>query len=64
MDMVKLGAEMPSFKLPFFIELSYKFRNFVVDGRYNFILTNIAENKKGKNNLFQFTLRYNSIYNL
>lgn len=44
------------FSIP--VGLSYEINNFVIDGRYNFGVTNIADNSDKKNSVFQFTLGY------
>ena len=36
----------------------YEFNNVVIDARYNFGVTNIADGGDAKNSVFQFTLGY------
>lgn len=50
------GAESFDFSIP--VGLSYEFNNIVLDARYNFGVTNIAEGGDAKNSVFQFTLGY------
>ena len=40
------------------IGLSYEYKNFVIDGRYNFGLTKINKHADSKNSVFQLTLGY------
>ena len=40
------------------IGLSYEFLNFVIDGRYNFGVTDFVDEQKSKNSVFQFTVGY------
>ena len=49
-------AESFDFSIP--VGLSYEFNNVVIDARYNFGVTNIAEGGDSKNSVFQFTLGY------
>ena len=49
-------AESFDFSIP--VGLSYEFNNVVIDARYNFGVTNIAEGGDAKNSVFQFTLGY------
>lgn len=51
-----VGAESFDFSIP--VGLSYEFNNIVLDARYNFGVTNIAEGGDAKNSVFQFTLGY------
>lgn len=51
-----VGAESFDFSIP--VGLSYEFNNVVIDARYNFGVTNIAEGGDAKNSVFQFTLGY------
>jgi len=44
------------FSIP--VGLSYEYKNFVLDGRYNFGVTNLAKDVTSKNSVFQFTLGY------
>lgn len=50
------GAESFDFSIP--VGLSYEFNNVVLDARYNFGVTNIADGGDAKNSVFQFTLGY------
>ena len=47
-----------TFDLSIPVGLSYEFNNFVVDGRYNFGVTNVAKGVNTKNSVFQFTVGY------
>lgn len=51
-----VDAESFDFSIP--VGLSYEFNNVVIDARYNFGVTNIAEGGDAKNSVFQFTLGY------
>lgn len=51
-----VGAESFDFSIP--VGLSYEFNNVVIDARYNFGVTNIADGGDAKNSVFQFTLGY------
>lgn len=50
------GFKSVDFSIP--VGISYEFNNFVVDGRYNFGLTNVAEDSDCKHSVFQITLGY------
>ena len=52
----KLKANTFDLSIP--VGLSYEYNNFVVDGRYNFGVTNVAKGVDTKNSVFQFTLGY------
>ena len=54
----KDGAELHTFDLSIPVGLSYEYKNFVLDGRYNFGVTNLAKDVTSKNSVFQFTLGY------
>ena len=51
-------AEANTFDLSIPVGLSYEYNNFVVDGRYNFGVTNVAKGFNTKNSVFQFTVGY------
>lgn len=51
-----VSAESFDFSIP--VGLSYEFNNVVIDARYNFGVTNIADGGDSKNSVFQFTLGY------
>ena len=51
-------AEVNTFDLSIPVGLSYEYKNFVLDGRYNFGVTNVAKGVDTKNSVFQFTLGY------
>ena len=51
-------AEANTFDLSIPIGLSYEYNNFVLDGRYNFGVTNVAKGFNTKNSVFQFTVGY------
>ncbi|MDN0023495.1 porin family protein [Leyella lascolaii] len=40
------------------VGLSYEYKNFVIDGRYNFGLTKVSKYADSKNSVFQLTLGY------
>ena len=40
------------------VGLSYEYKNFVIDGRYNFGLTKVSKHADSKNSVFQLTLGY------
>ena len=50
------GVKSVDFSIP--VGLSYEFNNFVIDGRYNFGVTKVADDADSKNSVFQFTLGY------
>lgn len=52
----KLKANTFDLSIP--VGLSYEYKNFVLDGRYNFGVTNLAKGVDTKNSVFQFTLGY------
>ena len=52
----KLKANTFDLSIP--VGLSYEYNNFVVDGRYNFGVTNLAKGFDAKNSVFQFTVGY------
>lgn len=51
-----VGAESFDFSIP--VGLSYEFNNVVLDARYNYGVTNVADGGDSKNSVFQFTLGY------
>lgn len=51
-----VGAESFDFSIP--VGLSYEFNNVVLDARYNFGVTSVADGGDAKNSVFQFTLGY------
>ena len=51
-------TEANTFDLSIPVGLSYEYNNFVLDGRYNFGVTNVAKGVDTKNSVFQFTLGY------
>ena len=52
----KLKANTFDLSIP--VGLSYEYKDFVLDGRYNFGVTNIAKGVNTKNSVFQITLGY------
>ncbi|WP_317322455.1 porin family protein [Leyella lascolaii] len=50
------GIKTFDFSIP--VGLSYEYKNFVIDGRYNFGLTKINKHADSKNSVFQITLGY------
>lgn len=57
-DMSDLGYEVNSFDFSFPVGLSYEYKNFVAEARYNFGVTKVAKNFNDKNSVFQFTFGY------
>lgn len=51
-------ADIKTFDLSIPVGLSYEYNNFVLDGRYNFGVTNLAKGFDAKNSVFQITLGY------
>jgi hypothetical protein len=51
-----VDAKSFDFSIP--VGLSYQIDNFVIDGRYNWGLTKVADNSDCKNSVFQITLGY------
>ena len=51
-------VEANTFDLSIPVGLSYEYNNFVLDGRYNFGVTNVAKGEDPKNSVFQFTVGY------
>ena len=54
----KDNIKVNTFDLSIPVGLSYEYNNFVVDGRYNFGVTNVAKGEDPKNSVFQFTVGY------
>ena len=54
----KDNKKVNTFDLSIPVGLSYEYNNFVVDGRYNFGVTNVAKGVDAKNSVFQFTVGY------
>lgn len=54
----KVDDGLKKFDLSLPIGVSYEYRNFVLDGRYNFGLTKIQDGIDSKNSVFQITLGY------
>ena len=52
------GADPKSFDLAIPVGASYEFNSFVLDARYNFGVTKIADFGDSKNSVFQITLGY------
>lgn len=50
------GAKSFDFSIP--VGVSYEYNNFVLDGRYNFGVTKVADELDSKNSVFQITLGY------
>lgn len=55
-----LGVNVQTLDFAIPVGLSYEYRNFVIDGRYNIGLTNVVKGDidKSKNSVFQFTIGY------
>jgi hypothetical protein len=54
----KQNADLKTFDFAIPVGLSYEFSNIVIDARYNWGLTKVAENSDSKNSVFQITLGY------
>lgn len=50
--------DVKTFDLSIPIGLSYEYKNFVLDGRYNFGVTKVSDHADCKNSVFQLTLGY------
>lgn len=57
-DLSDVGVDVNSFDFSFPIGLSYEYKNFVAEARYNFGVTKVAKNFNDKNSVFQFTFGY------
>ena len=55
---VKNPLEENTVELSMPVGLSYEYSNFVIDGRYNFGLTNVWKDVDSKNSVFQITVGY------
>lgn len=53
-----LGVDIKSFDFAIPVGLSYEYKNFVVDGRYNIGVMKMVDNDDSKNSVFQFTVGY------
>ena len=53
-----LGIDIESFDFSVPVGLSYEYKKFVLDARYNIGLTKIVDGDSSKNSVFQFTLGY------
>lgn len=53
---VELDAKSVDFSIP--VGLSYEYKGVVLDARYNWGLTKVADGSDSKNSVFQFTLGY------
>ena len=51
-------GDVNTFDLSIPVGLSYEYKDFVLDGRYNFGVTNVAKGLGAKNSVFQITLGY------
>ncbi len=54
----ELGIDTNSFDFSVPVGLSYEYKNFVLDGRYNIGVTKIVDGDDSKNRVFQITLGY------
>ncbi len=54
----KGGTKAKGFDLAIPVGLSYEFSNVVIDGRYNWGVTKVFDNRDAKNSVFQVTLGY------
>ena len=57
-DLDDLGVDIKSFDFAIPVGLSYEYKNFVIDGRYNIGVTKLVDEDSSKNSVFQFTLGY------
>ena len=57
-SMSDLGVDIQSFDFSVPVGLSYEYKKFVFDARYNIGLTKIVDGDSSKNKVFQFTLGY------
>ena len=57
---VGVGVNVKTLDFAIPVGLSYEYKNFVIDGRYNIGLTNVVKDDidKSKNSVFQFTVGY------
>lgn len=53
-----LGVDIKSFDFAIPLGLSYEYKNFVIDGRYNLGVTKMVEHDDSKHSVFQFTVGY------
>jgi hypothetical protein len=53
-----LGIDIESFDFSVPVGLSYEYKKFVLDARYNIGLTKLVDGDSSKNSVFQFTLGY------
>ena len=53
-----VDTDVKSFDFSIPVGLSYEYNNVVLDARYNWGLTKIADNSDSKNSVFQITLGY------
>ena len=52
------GVDINSFDFAIPVGLSYEYKNFVIDGRYNIGVMKMVDNDDSKNSVFQFTIGY------
>lgn len=52
------GVDINSFDFAIPVGLSYEYKNFVIDGRYNMGVMKMVDNDDSKNSVFQFTIGY------
>ena len=52
------GIHVKTFDLAIPVGLSYEYKNFVIDARYNIGVTKMAEGDESRNRTFQFTIGY------
>ena len=55
---IAVPGKAKSFDLSVPVGLSYEYKNFQLDARYNWGLTKVYEGSKAKNSVFQITLGY------
>ena len=52
------GVHVKTFDFAVPVGVSYEYKNFVIDARYNIGVTRVAEGDESRNRVFQFTLGY------
>lgn len=57
-SLADIGVKVRSFDFAIPLGISYEYKNFVIDGRYNFGCVKIIDGKDTKNSVFQFTVGY------
>ena len=57
-SMSDFGIDAKSFDLSIPVGVSYEYKNYIVDARYNFGVTKVADHGDARNSVFQFTFGY------